>query len=89
MGAARLNTIRARLDEFDCGRFSKTTFHPRYPSSNSIPRQASSHEDHEAIQPRYTVASERERVNGELDLLMFLDRRAHHAIVAVGVNAAA
>ncbi len=58
--AAWLDAVGARLENSECLRLGEAALHLRDPCAYDVARQRTPHEHHEAVEPRDTVATERE-----------------------------
>ena len=77
MPARCLDAVGTRLEKGAREPFSEPALDLRYPRANAIARQPASHEDDEPVVTRDAVAAVRERLDRELELLSFVNRRGH------------
>jgi hypothetical protein len=80
--AGRVDPLRARADEVDRERLRVVPLDLRDARADGVPGQAAAHEDDEAVEPSDAVAAVRQRIDGELELLAFVDRSRHAASVS-------
>jgi len=77
VGARRVHPLGPRLQHLGRERLGVVALDLRDARPDAIARQAAAHEDDEAVEPRDTVATERERLDVELELVALGDGRGH------------
>ena len=75
--AGSVDARRSRLDDLHRHGLGMTPFHLRHASADLVAREAAPYEDDEPVQPRDSVAAVGERVDRELELLVFPKRCGH------------
>ena len=75
--ARRLDPRRARLDDLDGERLGVVALHPRHARAHGVARQPALDEEDEAVQARDAVPAVGERLDLELELLVWTDGRGH------------
>ena len=75
--ARRRHPVGPGTQHFGRDRLRMPALHLRDAGADGVARQPAAHEDDEAVEPRDAVAAERERVDGELELLVSLDGGGH------------
>ena len=84
--AGGLDAFRARLDDLDGKRLRVTALDLRNACTHRVAGQPAPDEDDESIQPRDAVATESERVDVELELLVLDDGRGHRRQATAGAR---
>ena len=84
VGARRVDSVCARLEHLRRERLGVVSLHLRHTRANPVAGQAATNEDDEAVQAGDTVPAVRQRIDGELELLILGDGRGHGRSVAVG-----
>ena len=77
MRARRVDPLRARPEHLGRERLGVAALDLRDPRADAVAGQPAPHEDDEAVEPRDSVAAERERVDVELELVALRRRRGH------------
>src|SRR6266516_352252 len=78
----RVDALRPRLEHLHGERLRVAALDLRDRRANRVAGQTAAHEDDEAVQPRNAVPAVGERVDVELELLVFRDGRGHEASLA-------
>ena len=77
--ARRLDARGSRLDDLERDRLRVVSLHLRHAGAHRVAREPAADEHDEPVQPRNAVAAVGERVDPELELLVFGNGRGHRS----------